>query len=101
MGAPRPAQRTQALRAGRGAVFGLRHARDIVHTGPEHAASVHTYWPPVTAMSYYPVDYTGALSRTRSNEQGEARRRWMTGWRPEHSGSDDGSPMLMKTGRIF
>jgi hypothetical protein len=31
MGGPRPAQRTGALRAGRGAVFGLRHARDIVH----------------------------------------------------------------------
>ena len=58
--------RTRRLRSGRGAAFGLGHVHDVVNTGPEHAVSVHAYSPPLTAMSYYAVDDTGALRRTRS-----------------------------------
>jgi Cysteine dioxygenase type I len=58
--------RRRRLRAGRGATFGLGHVHDVVNTQPEHAVSVHAYSPPLTVMSYYAVDPTGALRRTRS-----------------------------------
>ena len=38
---------------------------DVVNTKPAHAVSVHAYSPPLTAMSYYAVDPTGDLRRTR------------------------------------
>ena len=60
------ALRTRRLRAGRGATFGLGHVHDVVNVRPEHAVSVHAYSPPLTAMSYYAVDDSGALRRTRS-----------------------------------
>jgi hypothetical protein len=58
--------RTRRLRAGRGATFKLGHVHDVVNTEPTHAVSVHAYSPPLTAMSYYAVDDSGALRRTRS-----------------------------------
>jgi hypothetical protein len=58
--------RTRRLRAGRGATFKLGHVHDVVNTEPVHAVSVHAYSPPLTAMSYYAVDDSGALRRTRS-----------------------------------
>ena len=60
------ALRHRRLRAGRGATFGLGHVHDVVNTEPVHAVSVHAYSPPLTAMSYYAVDDSGALRRTRS-----------------------------------
>jgi predicted metal-dependent enzyme (double-stranded beta helix superfamily) len=60
------ALRTRRLRAGRGATFALGHVHDVVNTEPAHAVSVHAYSPPLTAMSYYAVDDSGALRRTRS-----------------------------------
>jgi Cysteine dioxygenase type I len=39
---------------------------DVVNTAPRHAVSVHAYSPPLTAMSYYAVDPSGGLVRTRS-----------------------------------
>jgi hypothetical protein len=60
------ALRTRRLRAGRGATFGLGHVHDVVNVRSEHAVSVHAYSPPLTAMSYYAVDDSGALRRTRS-----------------------------------
>lgn len=58
--------RTRRLRAGKGATFALGHVHDVVNTEPAHAVSVHAYSPPLTAMSYYAVDPTGDLRRTRT-----------------------------------
>ena len=58
--------RTRRLRAGKGATFALGHVHDVVNTNPAHAVSVHAYSPPLTAMSYYAVDPTGDLRRTRT-----------------------------------
>lgn len=58
--------RRRRLRAGRGVGFALGHVHDVVNTERTHAVSVHAYSPPLTAMSYYAVDDTGALRRTRS-----------------------------------
>ena len=60
------ALRTRRLRGGRGATFALGHVHDVVNTEPAHAVSVHAYSPPLTAMSYYTVDTTGDLRRTRT-----------------------------------
>ena len=60
------ALRTRRLRGGRGATFALGHVHAVVNAEPAHAVSVHAYSPPLTAMSYYAVDATGDLRRTRS-----------------------------------
>jgi len=57
---------TRELPAGRGAAFPLGHVHDVVNTSHEPAVSVHAYSPPLTAMSYYAVDDTGSLRRTRT-----------------------------------
>lgn len=57
------------LRAGRSVGFGLGHVHDVANPSPAPAVSVHTYSPPLTAMSYYAPDTSGPeprLRRTRS-----------------------------------
>lgn len=57
---------TRALGTGGGAAFPLGHVHDVVNTSATPAVSVHAYSPPLTAMSYYAVDDTGSLRRTRT-----------------------------------
>jgi quercetin dioxygenase-like cupin family protein len=57
---------TRELSAGHAAAFPLGHVHDVVNGSDEPAVSVHAYSPPLTAMSYYAVDDTGSLRRTRS-----------------------------------
>jgi quercetin dioxygenase-like cupin family protein len=58
--------RERALEGGGGAAFPLGHVHDVVNLAADPAVSVHAYSPPLTAMSYYRVDGTGALRRTHS-----------------------------------
>ncbi|MFC4563895.1 cysteine dioxygenase [Nocardiopsis mangrovi] len=54
------------LSGGGGAAFPLGHVHDVVNLTAAPAVTVHAYSPPLTAMSYYRVDGTGALTRTHS-----------------------------------
>jgi predicted metal-dependent enzyme (double-stranded beta helix superfamily) len=57
---------TRELGTGGGAAFPLGHVHDVVNASAAPAVSVHAYSPPLTAMSYYAVDDTGSLRRTRT-----------------------------------
>lgn len=61
---PRLANRS--LKSGRGVSFPVGHVHDVANRGAAAAISVHAYSPPLTAMSYYRVDGSGSLRRTRS-----------------------------------
>ena len=58
--------RARRLRSGSSAGFPLGHVHDVGNVDRTPAVSVHAYSPPLSAMSYYAVDDSGHLRRTRS-----------------------------------
>jgi hypothetical protein len=47
--------------AGDGVGFGPRYVHDVRNLSEAPAVSVHAYSPPLTTMSFYDLDETGAL----------------------------------------
>lgn len=63
--------RSRSLSAGRGRAFGPHHVHQVLNSTPEHAVSVHAYYPPLPLMRRY--SRNGPLLRL---EQVEAPGEW-------------------------
>jgi predicted metal-dependent enzyme (double-stranded beta helix superfamily) len=63
---------SRTLAAGQGAAFPLGYVHDVANNDSTPAVSVHSYSPPLTAMSYYAVSADGRLHRTHSELVGLA-----------------------------
>ena len=48
--------------------LGPAYVHDLINRGPEVAASVHAYSPPLRVMHYYGFDHMGGLTVTRTKD---------------------------------